>query len=146
MVWQDERMRRKVVRLAVVLLILLSVSALTGCTMLSEERIKLRDLDFTVLSQERTPEELLLIIADKKQMPFQITFRDKDNLYIVIGYGEQASGGYSIVVNELYLTDSAVYVNTSLLGPESSEKAEKVLTYPYIVIKTEGLDETVIFE
>lgn len=119
---------------------------LAGCTMLSEERIKLRDLDFTVLSEEKIPEELMTIIQEKKGEPFKLTYCDNDNLYISIGYGEQATGGYSIAVNELYLTDNAIYVNTSLLGPESAVQGDKAPSYPCIVIKTEKLDETVIFE
>lgn len=118
----------------------------SGCTLLSEEKMKLRDLDFTVLSEEKIPEQLLPIIEEKKAKPFQITYTDNANLYICIGYGEQETGGYSIAVNELYLTDTNILVNTSLLGPESSEKSNNVASYPYIVIKTEFLEQTVTFE
>ena len=119
---------------------------LVSCAFLSEETIKLRDLDFTVLSEEKVPEELLTIIEEKKSMPFQITYSDNEYLYICVGYGEQETGGYSIAVNELYLTESSICVNTSLLGPDVSEKGNKTPSYPYIVLKTEYLDQTVIFE
>ena len=119
---------------------------LGGCSMLSEENVKLRDLDFTVLSEEKIPEELKSIIEEKKAQPFKLTYSDNEYLYICIGYGEQATGGYSIAVNELYLTDSAIHVNTQLLGPENSERGSNVPSYPFIVIKTEFLDQTVIFD
>lgn len=119
---------------------------LSGCTLLSEERVKLQNLDFTVLGEEMIPEELLSIINEKKAEPFQLTYSDREFLYICIGYGEQTTGGYSIAVNELYLTDSAIYVNTELLGPDASEKNHQTPSYPYIVIKTPYLDQTVIFE
>ena len=119
---------------------------LASCAFLSEETIKLRDLGFTVLSEEKVPEELLTIIDEKKSMPFQITYSDNEYLYICVGYGEQETGGYSIAVNELYLTESSICVNTSLLGPDVSEKGNKTPSYPYIVLKTEYLDQTVIFE
>jgi len=119
---------------------------LAGCTFLSEERIKLRDLEFTVLSEDKIPEELKALIEEKKQSPFRFTYSDKENLYICTGYGEQETGGYSIAVNELYQTDTAVYVSTSLLGPEASEKGNRTPSYPYIVIKTEYLEQTVVFE
>lgn len=122
------------------------VTFLAGCTFLSEETIKLRDLDFTVLSEEKIPEELLNVIEEKKGLPFQITYSDNEFLYICVGYGEQETGGYSIAVNELYLTESNICVNTSLLGPDASEKENKTPSYPYIVLKTEYLDQTVIFE
>lgn len=120
--------------------------ALTGCTMLSEERVKLRDLDFTVLSEEKIPQELMTIIEEKKGEPFKLTYSDNEYLYISRGYGEQPTGGYSIAVNELYLTDSAVYVSTTLLGPDAQTATDNAPSYPCIVIKTEYLAETVIFE
>lgn len=127
--------------------VLFAVTLLTaGCTMLSEEKIKLRDLEFTVLSEEKIPGQLLAVIGEKKASPFQITYTDNVNLYICIGYGEQETGGYSIAVDELYLTDTDIIVGTSLLGPESADKNNKTPSYPYIVIKTEFLEKTVTFE
>ena len=117
-----------------------------GCTFLSQEKIKLRDLDFTVLSEEKIPEQLKAIIEEKKGNAFQITYTDNANLYICIGYGKQETGGYSIAVDELYLTDTNICVSTTLLGPEASEKSNKTPSYPYIVIKTEFLEQTVTFE
>lgn len=137
-------------KIFVCLTVMLGIVFLTGCSMLSEEKIKLRDLDFTVLSEETIPEELKTLMEDKKAeaptAPFKLTYSDNENLYICIGYGEQATGGYSIAVNELYLTDNAIYVNTSLLGPSPSEKNSGKTSYPCIVIKTEKLEQTVIFE
>ena len=118
----------------------------SGCTLASQEKIKLRDLDFTVLSQEMIPEQLLPILEEKKSAPFQITYTDNANLYICVGYGEQETGGYSIAVDELYLTDDEIIIDTSLLGPDPSEKETPQPSYPYIVVKTEYLEQTVAFE
>lgn len=119
---------------------------LSGCTYLSNEEIKLRDLDFTVLSEEKIPKELGKIIEEKKAEPFHITYTDNENLYICVGYGKQETGGYSIAVKELYLTDSNIFVDTALLGPEAAEKGNEVPSYPCIVLKTEYLEQTVIFK
>ena len=120
----------------------------TGCGMSGEGNIKLRDLDFTVLSEEKIPEELKTVIAEKGREPFRLTYSDNQNLYISIGYGEQKTGGYSIAVDELYLTDDAVHVSTSLLGPDitGQKSGAGKPTTPYIVIKTELLDKTVIYD
>ena len=133
-------------KLAMILSVLAFVAVLGGCSLSSSERVKLRDLDFTVLSEEMIPQELKTVIEERKAEAFKLTYSDKENMFIVIGYGQQQTGGYSIAVNELYLTDNAVYVNTSLLGPDASEKNKQNPSWPYIVIKTELLDETVIFE
>lgn len=128
--------------------ILLLCVMLTGCDMSGEGNIKLRDLDFTVLSEEKIPEELKTVIAEKGSEPFRLTYSDNQNLYISIGYGEQKTGGYSIAVDELYLTDDAVHVSTSLLGPDitGQKSGAGKPTTPYIVIKTELLDKTVIYD
>lgn len=130
----------------VALCLLSVVLTLCACSMVNSERVKLRDLEFTVLSEDMISEELRTIINERKEESFKLTYSDDDNLHIVIGYGKQQTGGYSIAVNELYLTENAIYVNTSLLGPEATEKSKQEPSCPYIVIKTEKLDETVIFE
>ncbi len=131
---------------ALCLLLAGCIMLLSGCTVLSEEKIKLRDLEFTVLSEEKIPDELMTILEEKKNAPFQITYSDNEFLYICVGYGEQETGGYSIAVNDLYLTEANICVNTSLLGPEPSDRGNKTPSYPYIVLKTEFLEQTVIFE
>ena len=128
------------------MVIMCGILGMCGCTMLSEERVKLEDLDFTVLSEEVIPKELKTLVDEKKAEEFKLTYNDDDYLYIVIGYGQQNGGGYSIAVNELYLAEESIYVNTTLLGPESKETGVKVPTCPYIILKTEFIDKPVVFE
>ena len=130
----------------VAVLVLCTVLSLAGCTMLSSERVKLQDLGFTVLSEEVIPQELKTIIDEKKSEAFKLTYSDESYLYIVIGYGQQPTGGYSIAVNELYLAEEAIYVNTTLLGPEQKQSDNKTPSCPYIVLKTDFIDKTVVFE
>lgn len=120
---------------------------LGGCREQKDPLEKIRDLEFTVLAEENIPEELKLVIDDKKSGSFKVTYQDGGFLYICIGYGEQVSGGYSISVNELYLTRNAVYFDTTLSGPDPSDEAAKrnAPSYPYIVIKTEFVDKPVVF-
>lgn len=119
-----------------------------GCAARKRDTLeKIKDLEFTVLADENIPEELKAVIEEKKGNTFKVTYQDNGFLYICIGYGEQVSGGYSITVNALYLTENAIYVDTTLLGPEPGEAATKKDTpsYPYIVLKTEFLDKPVVF-
>lgn len=132
--------------LCIALAIVVLSFTLTGCSMASLDTTKLRDLEFTVVSEERLPEELKALIEERKTGDFKLTYNDKEFLYICIGYGEQATGGYSIAVNDLYLTEDAITISTSLLGPGPEDKAGSAPSYPYIVVKTEYLDKTVTFE
>lgn len=126
--------------------IMLICVLLNGCQVKTQDKVKIKDLDFTVVSEERVPEELKAILEEKKSGEFKTTFQDGDSLYICVGYGEQESGGYSITVKELYLTDNAIYVDTNLLGPSAEESKRKGASYPYIVLKIQYLDKTVVFE
>lgn len=123
---------------------LFALFALAGC--LKEDTEKVRDLTSVIVSEEALPAELKTIIDGKKEKPFQLTYSDKEYLYICIGYGKQETGGYSIVLNDLYLTETEVRVDTTLLGPELSDQAKKTATYPYLVIRTELVEQPVVFK
>ncbi len=134
-------MSGKMRRIAIVLTLAIIV-CFTGC----KDEEKIRDLDFTVVSSECIPEELLTEIESKKQEEFQLSFRDGNYLYLCVGYGAKETGGYSICVKDFYLTDSSIILDTTLLGPKHSEdKKVSGESYPYIVIKTEFIDAVVIF-
>lgn len=127
--------------------LLAAVLLFTGCgNRAPQAPEKVRDLELTVVSEDKLPEELLAAITEKKAAPFKFTFQDGDYLYICIVYGEQESGGYSITVEDLYLTENAVYVKTCLIGPGADVPNDGVKSYPYIVIKTEYLDYSVVFD
>ena len=124
----------------------LVVRTLSGCTLNGDSGDKVRDLEFTVVADADIPQELRQIIAEKQQSPFKLTYSDDQNLYIVVGYGKQASGGYSIAVNELYLTDNSIVLDTELIGPEKGESTGAEPSYPFIVIKTEMSELPVVFQ
>ena len=99
-----------------------------------------------MVSQEEQPDALRDVIGEKKEKPFQISYTRGEDLYIAVGYGEQESSGYSISVNELFETENTIVIDTTLIGPQTSEQAAQVASYPYVVIKTEGIaDKTVEF-
>lgn len=128
------------------LLIIITVLAMTGCKKDEKEIKKIRDLDYTVVEEADLPGELKEIIDEKKEKPFRLTYSNKDYLYIAVGYGKQNSGGYSIAVEDLFLTDNAIYIDTNLIGPSQDEMVSQGVTYPYIVVKLEYMDKKVVFE
>lgn len=117
-----------------------------GCGLKKSGREKLRDMDFTVLKEEEIPEKLMEKIQEKKEDDFKMSYMVEDDLYIVRGFGMQETGGYSIRVQELYLAENAVYFDADLIGPKSADVQEKAVSYPFIVVKTERIEENVVFE
>lgn len=132
-----------------IILLIFCAIALLGCTACSIKKTegeKVSDIDYTVVEDEDVPKELMEIINQKKDEVFHITFDNKECLYIVVGYGPQPSTGYSITVEELYETKNAICFRPGLKGPDKSEQTNQLITYPYIVIKVEYTDKTVLFQ
>ena len=130
------------------LLVIVSIMAamLSACGGETEKEENRNNLEFTVVSEDRLPDELKEILDQKKESAFKLTYADEGYLYICVGYGKQESGGYSVTVNELYETDNAIYVNTNLLGPKAGSSTGTSPYYPYIVMKIEFRDKTVVFD
>lgn len=117
-----------------------------GCSIKETNGTKVSDLPYVIVEENELPEELAARLEEKKAADFKMTYEAESGLYIVRGYGEQETGGYSIRIRECYLTTNAVVFDTELIGPRKGENTCKGPSYPYIVIKTEKREENVIFE
>ena len=138
--------QRRFARIFVIFYLIAMCLMLFGCKKDETEIKKIRDLEFTVVEEADLPENLLKTINEKKDKPFTFSyFIDTDYLYICVFYGAQKSGGYSITLDELYLADNAIYIDTNLLGPSKDDVVTQVVTYPYIVVKIEYIDKVVAF-
>lgn len=139
---------KRIHRLLILVCALFVCLCLGGCSAESTDVKKIRDLEFTVVKESEIPEELMQRIESKKSNEFKCTFYNKDtkeDLYIVVGYGKQMTGGYSVTVDELFLTNNAIYIDTSLLGPSKDDVITQAITYPYVVVKIKFMDLPVVF-
>ncbi len=121
---------------------LFAVILITGCNTSSQEKVE--DLEFDIATTEDIPEALQRIIDEKKADPFKLTYSNDGLLYVVVGYGAQDTGGYSIQVPECYRTEDSIVVDTELIGPSAEEAATQ--TYPYIVLVMTDISLPVMFE
>ena len=138
---------RKFVKMLLAAALAASFAAgLSGCSVSREDKDKVRDLEFQVAAQGELPQELSKLIAQKVSQPFKLTYTDSQNLYIAVGYWAQPTGGYSISVKELYLTENSIILQTELMGPEKGEDPGTEQSFPYIVLRTELLEEPVVFQ
>lgn len=117
---------------------------LSGCAGEITADDKLKDIEFTVVGEDQQPESLKEIIAEKSADPFQISYTLGEELYIAVGYGEQPSGGYSISVNAFFETEKSLVFDTTLIGPGKAENVTNTPTRPYIVVKTENIEDKAI--
>ena len=139
---------RQICKLVAVIAIIVTCIVMSGCGEKEEQEAKVQDLEFTVVRESEIPQELMQHIESKKENEFKCTFYNKDKmdyLYIVVGYGKQATGGYSVAVESLYLTQNSIYIDTSLIGPAKGDVVTQAITYPYVVVKIEYRDKPVTF-
>ncbi len=142
----DRNNRLKMKRILCLAVILSFLFALSGCKEETVEEKKLKDLDFTVLGDNEIPMELKQIIEDNKHEVAKTTYVDMGELYIIVCYGDQPTTGYSIQVNELYETENTIAIKTTLMGPAKNEEVLKLVTSPYIVVKLENIEKTVVYK
>lgn len=117
-----------------------------GCGIEKTDAGKISDLEYELAEEDHLPQELKTKIEEKKAADFKLTYESDDYLYIVRGYGEQETGGYSIQILECYLTPNAIVFQTNLIGPPKDETKNAAPSYPYIVIRTKNQDKNVIFQ
>lgn len=125
--------------------ILLSISA-AGCSLIGgteEERIQ---VEFDVVEADDVPGELQEIIESHKKEEIKMTFEGDDGLYIIRGYGEQPSGGYSISADMVELSAKGLHVTTTLIAPSEDENPAGEPSYPCIVLWVEQTGQEVFFE
>lgn len=142
----DKADRLKMKRILCLTIVLSILLAFVGCKEEKVEEKKLKDLDFTVLGDNEIPMELKQIIEENKHEVAKTTYVDMGELYIIICYGDQPSTGYSIQVNELYETENTIAIKTTLKGPTKNEQVLKLVTSPYIVVKLENIEKTVVYK
>lgn len=142
MKWADKRIQR----CAILLFFVFCGNVFCGCAVEETSRTKISDITYTIVEEAEIPEELMTIIEEKKAADFKLTQEMKDALYIVRGYGEQETGGYSIRIKDCYLTSNAILFDTELVGPRKGETTSTSPSYPYIVIKTDNYDKNTVFE
>ena len=89
--------KTKAVLLGVILWSLLLVS---GCNFIRIEEEPRKPLEYSIVKNEDLPAELAALIQEKKANEFQLTYQSEKELFLIKGYGQQMSGGYSISVEE----------------------------------------------
>lgn len=104
------------------------------------------DLEYTVVPTADIPADFAKEIEEKKINAFQMTYDDGAYLYAAVGYGEQASGGFSIQVLGLYENGENLCLETSLTGPEEDEVVSDKASFPYIVLKMKRTEKEMEFD
>ena len=129
-----------------ILLLLFAVffTALWGCGRAGiEKESDRKDVDYTVMDARKLPKELLKIIEENKKDEIRMTYTDGDVMYLVRGYGQQKTGGYSIEVVQCTEDEESILLDTRLIGPSGQKKLAEDSSYPFLAVKIEKRDKEV---
>lgn len=125
------------------LIVGLALVWIAGCGKKEKDTAGREEMDFTVVASDEIPEELAAEIEKNKKSEIRMAFMDGDEMYLIRGYGEQKTGGYSISVMECTEDEEKIYLDTRLIGPSNEEQLSKDPSYPCIVLKIEARDKDV---
>lgn len=124
---------------------LLAAILLGGCSVQKEEGER-REIEFTVAAWEKLPGQLAEAIEKNKKDEIRMTYTDGADMYLIRGYGEQKTGGYSVAVAECSEDETTVFFDTRLIGPQKEEEISKDPSYPLLVVKIEARDKEVMIQ
>ena len=116
-----------------------------GVKIIPQKEVR-REVEFVIVSEECIPKEIQSLIDTRKEKEMKLTFVDGNDRYIIIGYGKQSTGGYSIYIKDLYATENALYVDTCLLGPKKGNKRKEAASYPVMVLQIAEMGVPVVFK
>ncbi len=125
---------------------LVCMTILQSCKMQIIPQEQRSEVSFTIISKECVPESLAKLIEERKEEEIKLTYMDQGKRYIVVGYGKQNSGGYSIYIKDLYKTENALYVDTCLMGPKDKTEMEEIASYPVMVLRISEMALPVVFQ
>ena len=139
------KMRRKRKRRqSIWMLCLIPVFLLAACGKGSGDSSR-ETLDYEMVTEEQIPPELKTIMEEKKQAEFKLTYTCEGFLYLVVGLGQQETGGYSISVRDLYLQGGSICLETESMGPTKEEAVSGTPSCPCLVIRLPYREEPVVF-
>ena len=142
-----KRGRTWIISILILAVLLILGMQIQGCEFkIIPEDEKRQELEFIIVSEECISKEIQTLIESRKEEVMKLTYVDGENRYIIIGYGKQSTGGYSIYIKDMYATENALYVDTCLLGPKKGSKPKEVPSYPVIVLQISEMGLPVVFK
>lgn len=143
---QESRTGCRLLAYAAAIAIMAGLASAGGCGIEKTDGSKISDMAYEMVEEEDLPEELKAKIEEKKPADFKLTYEADGYLYVVRGYGEQETGGYSIQILDFYMTQNAVVFHTNLIGPSKGETKNVAPSYPYLTVRAKDPEKNVIFK
>ena len=101
---------------------------------------KAKTVDFTIVEENNIPAQISEILPNYRMKEKALVCKVNDEIYVVVTRGEKSSAGYGVDIKKILLetieNEKTVRVIALFTDPKPGEVQAQVLTYPYIVVKT----------
>lgn len=102
---------------------------------------KPKTVDFTPVEEDKIPPQISEILPNYRMKEKALVCKVNDEIYVVVTRGEKSSAGYGVDIKKILLetleNEQTVRVVAEFTDPKAGEIQAQVLTYPYVVVKTE---------
>lgn len=101
-------------------------------------------VSFVVVERDAIPDKLEQIIPRYKMLERALATKVDESVYVIVTRGEKLTGGYSVDIEKMTLVkednEPKLVVYALFKDPKADELVPQVITYPYIVVKTDLKD------
>lgn len=127
-------------RLSLVVLICIFVM-FTGCmakektkSINTKERV---EVDYSILKKGEAPEHVAEYLSARAGEAYTECMSEAGYTYAIISFGNQATSGYSIRIDEVSEGNRDIGIKAKLVAPAKDAKVNQVTTCPYVILKLE---------
>lgn len=96
---------------------------------------------FEVLSEESIPQKIQEILPRYKALERALACKIDDEIYVIVTRGEKPTGGFTVDIDRIEkVTEeekTKLVVYAQFEDPQPGDVVTQVVTYPYVVAKTE---------
>ncbi len=102
---------------------------------------KPKTVSFSPVEENEIPAQITEILPNYRMKEKALVCKVNDEIYVVVTRGEKSSAGYGVEIKKILLetadNEQIVRVVAQFTDPKPGEVQAQVLTYPYVVVKTD---------
>ena len=113
----------------------------------SSNNTKRSELKYTICTETELPDELKVMIEERKEKEFQLVYENSAYRYLAVGYGRQKSDNYVVDVKDFYESEEQIILDTILISSSKADtqKNAQPEECPYIVIQCSLTEKPIVF-
>ncbi|SET06014.1 PrcB C-terminal [Natronincola peptidivorans] len=100
-----------------------------------------KEVSYQVLEESQIPQKINEILPRYKMLERALAAKVDDEIYVIVTRGEKLTGGYQVEIERILLIkedkEERIVVHALFKDPKPDDLVPQVITYPYVVAKTD---------